>query len=353
MREEPGESTRETDAGAEDRVRDLGSLPAEQLETEVVTLASRLAAGTYELLRLVGELDVRGTWAHRGSLSCAAWLADVCDVEGVTARTQVRVARAMRSHPVLDAAMATGDVSFAKARVLVPHLAGHNVSALVDLATVTPSGRLGAAIAAWSRCHEDPDEIDRRHHRERSVSWRTDADGMVTITARLPPEQAGAVIAVVDREVMAGRAPAGASLRQQRADALVHRLTAGGGAVTAEVVIHVRGDEPCRLADGTPVSDHAVAGLLDDAFVSLLLHDADRWPVDASPRRRWPTRRQRRVLDEREQECAQPGCSAPVLLQYDHVEPYEDDGPTVLANLRRLCGPHNRARSRRRAGGPR
>lgn len=331
---------------------DLGSVPADQLEATIVALASRLAAGTYELLLLVGELDARGAWAHRGALSCAAWLADVCGIEVVTARAQVRVARAMRAHPVLDAAMADGDVSYAKARVLVPHLSDANVHALVELARFTPAARLGGAIATWSRRHEDPDEIDRRHHRERSVSWRTEPDGMVAITARLPPEEAAAVIAVVDREVMAARAPAGASLRQQRADALVRTATSGGGAVTAEVVIHVRGDEPCRLADGTPLSDHAVAGLLDDAFVSLLLYDAARRPIDASPRRRSPTRRQRRVLDERHPTCARPGCAAAVLLQYDHVEPYTQGGLTVLANLRRLCGPHNRARSRGSAGGP-
>ena len=33
-----------------------------------------------------------------------------------------------------------------------------------------------------------------------------------------------------------------------------------------------------------------------------------------------------------------------MFLQYDHIEPYTDDGPTILANLQRLCGPHNRAR---------
>ncbi|MEO6988525.1 MAG: HNH endonuclease signature motif containing protein [Aquihabitans sp.] len=78
--------------------------------------------------------------------------------------------------------------------------------------------------------------------------------------------------------------------------------------------------------------------------MSLLMHDAKRQPIDASPRRRHPTRRQRRVLDERDPECQQPGCHAEVFLQYDHIQPYSHDGPTVIANLQRLCGPHNRGR---------
>lgn len=33
-----------------------------------------------------------------------------------------------------------------------------------------------------------------------------------------------------------------------------------------------------------------------------------------------------------------------MFLQYDHIEPYGEDGPTIVDNLRRLYGPHNRAR---------
>lgn len=167
---------------------------------------------------------------------------------------------------------------------------------------------------------------------------------MVTITVRVPPAVAGAMCAVIDAEVTRAGAPAGASLGQQRADALLHLLTHGGSQVDAEVVFHVRGDGT-TLADGTPVSDHVVAGLLPEAFVSLLLVDAQRQPIDASPRRRTPTRRQRRVIDQTQHQCAHPGCSARTFLQYDHIQPYATGGPTVLANLQRLCGPHNRARN--------
>ncbi len=107
---------------------DLVDQPAERLEAEVIDLAGRLAVGTYELLVLVGELDERGSWATWGSLSCAAWLADTCDLELSTARTQVRVARALRRFPALDAAVASGDVSYAKARVLATCLTDANAN---------------------------------------------------------------------------------------------------------------------------------------------------------------------------------------------------------------------------------
>jgi hypothetical protein len=132
---------------------------------------------------------------------------------------------------------------------------------LVRLALETPANRLGARIAAWSQGHEGPETIDARQHEERGVSWRTDADGMIVITARVAPANGGAACAVIDTHVTRNRAPAGASLRQQRADAFIELLTGGGGDVTAEIVVHVRGDEPVTLADGTPLTDHVVTSL--------------------------------------------------------------------------------------------
>ena len=370
--DQAGDGRASVDLRTADAVADL---PVRELETQLVWLARQLASGTYELLVLVGELDARCAYVLSGALSCSAWLADICDIETSTARTQVRVARALRQWTLLDAAVGDGDVSYAKARVLVPHLTDHNVGPLVDLSMVTPAGRLGAAIAAWSQRHEDSEIIDARQHDARSMSWRTEGDGMVTITARLPPAQAGAVCAVIDQQVTVTNEPAGASGPQQRADALVAVVTGNeaghgtgsdgtagdgtiddrtvgprsgsndlvGGRVTTEVVVHVR-SAGNTLTDGTPLSDHAVTRLLPNAFISLLFYDNQGYPIDASPRRRAPTRRQRRVLDERSPECELPGCHAQAFLDYDHILRYTDGGTTTLDNLRRLCGPHNRAR---------
>ncbi len=328
----------------------LRDVTPDQLESKLVDLAGRLAAGTYELLVLVGEYDARGIWGLRGALSCAAWLADICDIDVATARSQVRVARALRQHSELDEAMRDGKLSYSKARVLVPYLSDENAGVLVDIATTVPAGRLGATIAAWSRRHDDTEAIDARQRDARSCAWRTNPDGTVTITATLTPAAAGAVCAVIDAQVARTTYPADAeafpSNAQQRADALVGIVTepANAAEVTAEVVVHVA-DDGNTLDDGTPISDHAVTQMLPDSFVSLLIHDAQRQPIDASPRRRLPTRRQRRVIDQREHECGHPGCHATRFLQYDHIIAYTNGGPTVVANLQRLCGPHNRLKA--------
>jgi hypothetical protein len=329
------------------RERDkAAALDTEALRAELLGLTRRLTSGTYELLVLVGELDARGTWALWGALSCAAWLSGACDIEAGTAHNQVRVARAMRAFPALDAAMAAGDVSYAKARVLVPCLTDANVDELIGIAQTTPAARLGAAIAAWSQRNDEPDVISRRQHDARSTSWRTEPDGMIVVTHRFTPEVGGAYCAAIDAQVTRAEAPAGASLAQQRADAIAALLDNGGGTVQAEVIVHVR-EDGITLTDGTPLSDHAVTAMLPESFISLLMHDAQRQPIDASPRRRFPTRRQARVIDERHHECAHPGCTARQFLQYDHIQPYPQGGPTILDNLQRLCGPHNRAKDPR------
>lgn len=160
---------------------------------------------------------------------------------------------------------------------------------------------------------------------------------------------------MIDTQVTRADASAGAqdddgtaypSLAQQRADALVQVLTepSAGAHVDAEVVMHITEDGN-HLADGTPLSDRAVTEMLPEAFVSLLMYDSARQPIDASPRRRSPTRRQRRVIDQHHVECAHTGCHARTFLQYDHIKPYPAGGPTIIDNVQRLRGPHNRAKS--------
>jgi hypothetical protein len=325
----------------------VAAMATERLEAELTSTAATIAGRTYELLVLVGEYDHRDAHVTWGHLSCVAWLADLCDIERSTAASYVRVARVMRRFSSLDEAMRDGTISYAKARVLAPHVTAANCGELLAIAHVTPAGRLGTAIARWSRVHEDADVIDARHHDERSLTARTDPDGMVTITVRLPPLEGGAVLAVIDAHLaLAQDAPAGAfdSLHQQRADALLDASATGGGTVDTEVVLHVRGRDATMLQDGTPVSEHAVAHLVGSSFVSLLVHDMEGRPIDASPRRRAPTRRQKRLLDELHPTCARRGCAATRFLQADHVRRRSEGGPTVIANLRYLCGPHNRER---------
>jgi len=43
--------------------------------------------------------------------------------------------------------------------------------------------------------------------------------------------------------------------------------------------------------------------------------------------------------------CVVPGCPHDRYLQIDHVVPFAKGGPTELANLQLLCGPHHKMKT--------
>jgi hypothetical protein len=115
----------------------------------------------------------------------------------------------------------------------------------------------------------------------------------------------------------------------------------GGALVDTEVVLHVRGDG-CTLDDGTPIAGSVVERIAPASFISVLIHDAERRPVNASGRHRHPTRRQKRVVHERDRGCVD--CGSTELLQHDHVPDYTITKHTLVDELEERCWPCHRAR---------
>jgi hypothetical protein len=344
-------------------LRRIGSEDAERpLCAAVVAAGARWSDGQRELVRLVPKLDTSGEWIIDGAPSCAHWVAGALDIELCTAREWLRIGRALAKLKVVDAAFEEGRLSYSKLRVLTRVATPENEVELCDLAERVPAGRLRHAIAAWLQRHETPDDTEARHEAARGLWWRTDVDGMVAGCFRLPPGRAAFLAAAVDAEVMrrqASSAPADASrtgapwpsLPQQRADALINIVRAGGVAVETEVILHVRGDG-CTLDDGTPVADSVVERVAPEAFLRVLIHDAESRPINASGRQRHPTARQRRVVRERDRACVD--CGSIDFLHYDHEPAYEQSHQTVIDELKLRCGKCHRARHRKereQAGG--
>ena len=177
---------------------------------------------------------------------------------------------------------------------------------------------------------------------------------------RLPPERAAVLTTAVDAMVLRrpdrNRIDASAdasattsrwpSLAQQRADALVAIIGSGGTTVDTEVIVHLRGDG-ASFDDGTPLADSVVARLVPEALISVLLHDADGRPVNASARRRHPSARQRKVVRERDRACVD--CGGTELLEFDHVPSFEETAHTVVDELELRCWRCHRDRHRRPA----
>jgi hypothetical protein len=70
-----------------------------RLGDHITELAAHLDAGTFQLLKLIGEFDENGGWHGPGIQSCAHWLNWKCGISMGPAREKVRVARALPGLP--------------------------------------------------------------------------------------------------------------------------------------------------------------------------------------------------------------------------------------------------------------
>ena len=246
--------------------------------------------------------------------------------------------------------------SYSKVRALSRVATPATEVELCGVAERVPAGRFTHALAAWLQRHETPDETDRRHANATGLTRRLEPDGLGVTTLRLPPVVHAALGAAIDAKVHVSQSSFRASadvsgewpsVAQQRAQACMELLLEGGASVATEMVVHVRGDG-CTVDDGTPVADHAVARLLPESFVRLLITEADRMPVNASGRHQHPTARQRRVARERHgNRCVD--CGSTDQLEDDHVPGYTTTRRTLVDQLEPRCVTCHHRRHRREA----
>lgn len=334
-------------------------LVEESIPERILRVGASWMTAQYALVLLVAELDATGEWRDRGAPTCAHWVADALDLELCTAREWLRVGKALGELPHIDAAFDSG-LSYSKVRTLTRVATAANERELLVLARSTPAGRLGAVLAKWLMDREEPEGTNRRQHAARGVSWRTEPDGMIVGSFRLPTavgkKLTGAIDAIATRYTPSGPelsdASADASERpvnvwatiaQQRADALVQLLTGGGSRFVTEIVINLRGDG-ATYDDGTPIPWPDLESVLPEAFVRALIHDTEGRPINASARRRHPSVRQRRVVVARDRSCLD--CGSTEFLEYDHDPAFEQSGRTVVDELKLRCRTCHRARHR-------
>lgn len=303
-----------------------------------------------------------------GARTCAQWIASAFDIEMSTAREWLRIGRILERFTLIADAFYGGEISYSKVRQLTRVATPEIEADILHIARNTPAGKLGPAIAAWLVRNEEPEETERRQKKARSLSWHVEPDGMVRLTARLTPEMAAMPMAAIDAWIVrrdvaevgveeadaqrasdgqnasadASGAPRARSRRrlrwptmaQQRADGLVALMHEGGALVTTEVVLHVRGDG-CALDDGTPITESFVKDIVPESFVRALIHDAERRPINASGRHRFPTTRQKRVVHERDRGCVD--CGSESFLQADHDPDFSITHRTIVDELHDRC----------------
>jgi uncharacterized protein DUF222 len=97
---------------------DFAQLPDGRLEEEFAELQRARRVLEAQLLRCLAEIDRRASFQADGYVSTASWLQDRYRGGAVSARDQVRTARALREMPGTEEAFTAGELSQDAVKVL-------------------------------------------------------------------------------------------------------------------------------------------------------------------------------------------------------------------------------------------
>jgi Domain of unknown function (DUF222)/HNH endonuclease len=263
-------------------------LSIDQLDRDIVTLATRINAATYELLVLIRQFDERAGWLQWGLSNCAEWLHWRCDLSMSTAREKVRVAHALKTLPAIATAFSIGELSYSKVRALTRVAREDNEEVLLAFALKTTASRVE------ERCRElrcgTADSISEanRAHANRSLRVFRDAErGTMTITH-------------VDCSALAN-----SKGRSSLPIESVKRLCCDGDAI-------------------------------------VLVEDEDGEPLSVGRKTRTVPTAIKRALQARDKACVFPGCHHKRFVDAHHIKHWSAGGETSLDNLLLLCSQHHR-----------
>lgn len=226
----------------------------------LVLLAREVDANQYRIVHLAAAYDDGLEWFHRGLKSPAAWLSAQLDIHTSTAREWIRVGHALRYLPLIDAAFASREISYAKARILTRFADPDNEPDLLGLALERTADRLTTAIANHLADNGETDQQrDQRLHHGRSFTSWTDGDGLTIIRAALPPAIAKPILAAIDE--LLRRIAATPTHPDGRAEATVDGTDEDSGHAAGDECRGTRHDrnETARPSDSTSSAQHGSA----------------------------------------------------------------------------------------------
>ena len=341
----------------------------EALGDRIAEQAFHLDAALHRLLADLRAFDASSHWAEAGARSCASWLSWRVGWDPGTAREHLRVARALGELPLIDGALREGRLSYSKVRAITRVATPAIEAALLDDAHYTTAAQLEVICRALRSVQRQgalsADDVCAR----RMVTRRERNDGMVSIEAVLPADEAAIVFAAIEHEAArVNEAPAAcdraqdvsAGMRLDRADGLLAMCQAAlrGDApdrAPVEVVLTISRDALAStastaaaipaigcLADGTGVSAETARRLACDCGVVHLDEDADGHPLSVGRRTRSIPTAIARALARRDTTCRFPGCTNRRFLDGHHLTHWIHGGATSLDNLCRLCPSHHR-----------
>jgi len=309
----------------------------------------RMNTAQAEFLALVANVDETERWRAEGATSCSAWLRGRYGLTKATAVESVRVARALRSLPAIDAAARGGALSFEQLRPLTKFARADTDAELARRAPAMSAPEL------WDEARRHERVTVRDHaevHRNRGLwSWwneqRTELSGFFRLGAEQGTAFENAVADHSEQVVLADEPVDRTGARM--ADALVELVTDGGsGSGDRVVVVHADaavltgGEGMSETENGARILSETVRRLACDARIEWSLEKNGRC-VGIGRQSRVSPPWLRRAVVRRDGCCVFPGCGRRRWVKIHHIRWWERDlGRTDLDNLVLLCHAHHR-----------
>ena len=349
----------------------------EELVEEIAALSAHLDAAAHRLLECIRHFDDAHGWHEQGAISCAHWLSWRLGWDPGTAREKVRVARALGSLPLIDEALRTARLSYAKVRALTRVATVDTEKNLLDMALLATGSQLERLCRGYRGVLEN-EEAPKPE--ERSVRKRLLPGGMIKLEMVLEPDEADLILRAIERarevraqeaEPSSSKAPVAPSAREDsgaieaagvsaetswpsRADGavtlaesfLAGNPVSGTGGERFQVMVYLDqevlaadGAWAATLEDGTRVSAETFRRVACDCGLVAIGRDSEALNIGRRTRSIPPAIRRAMML--RDRGCAFPGCTHTAFLHAHHLTHWLHGGETSLKNLVMLCTFHH------------
>jgi len=226
---------------------------------------------------------------------------------------------------------------------------------LLALARSAPASHVERVVREYRRVGQAGLELAQRQQEGRYLRTFTDADGMLMIEGRLPPEVGALLVQALERAEddvgVSAEARQTHTAAQRRADALgrvaEQALSAPGPMkrgepyqvvvdVDAEVLADPSAEGQCCVEQGPSLSGETARRLTCDAPVVKLVEGDDGQPLSVGRKSRRVSTALWRALRSRDRQCAFVGCTRQGE-QVHHVQHWASGGETSAQNTILAC----------------
>src|SRR5579884_2300254 len=326
----------------------------------------RLAANAKTLL--ARRVEEAAAWRERGHRDAAEGMAKQSGTTRGAAKRQLALSKRLDAHPATETAMRTGEISPAQAAIVAAGANGNAAAErrLLDTARISTVAALRQEAARErSKADPDPEEPERRMHKERRARSWTDEEGRwhfnATGTVRDGSHVARVLERLVNEEFTNARREGRREEREAYAfDAFVrvfrdhdrradenpkkgHRCPSYLSILRLDLEAllrgRVEGDELCEVAGLGPVPIPTARDLLGESILKLVVTKGED-VANATHLGRGPKVAQKIALLWQSPCCNVEGCSR-TRSDVDHREPWASTRHTRLDELDPLCGFHH------------